>query len=578
MPDLNYYKEGSQKRFGGSNDLGGAILQGAVAYKNTGDSWKNIMDPYTGKYITEALSDWSAQDQTLKNTYSGGVNAYGETLGGFTSNPIIPQNIPSINSSTLTPQPDLSQLIATPQVQSPPIPYIDTTQPMALTQPETDVQKRIKGIIDLNDQSLGEAQYRSQLEQSQGLPDLMKTQNDLTNQLKQLTAEAQAIPLQLQENALGRGITAGGLAPIQTGQLRQNAIKSLSVSSLLEASRGNIALANDLVDRAVKAKFDPIREQIDIATKNLDLILKSPEYTLAEKNRAEQQKQLQENKAKQLAKQEADSKEIYNIGLTALKFGADLQTVQKIQSAKSPQEAIQIGGNFLQDPMAKYELESARLDNILKQEEAKTASLERSLLNEKILTERTQRGQIGKPTSKEIQESQQAVENAKESIPLVQDKINLINSLLNSPGLNSSVGTNKLGRTALTDKLTGSAQSFAGGVTQLLNQETIDTLINLKAKGGTLGALSDQERILLQSAATKIGKWEIKDKNNNGTGKYNIDEASFKAELNRIKELAQRALDKATGKLISSEEKSTLNDLFNSTSTQSMNFNPSSYY
>ena len=92
----------------------------------------------------------------------------------------------------------------------------------------------------------------------------------------------------------------------------------------------------------------------------------------------------------------------------------------------------------------------------------------------------------------------------------------------------------------------GAGQDFAAGVTQLVNKETIDTLVNLKERGGTLGALSDQERILLQSAATKIGTWEVKE-NGIGTGEYNIDEASFKRELQTIKELAQKALERHLG-------------------------------
>ena len=70
--------------------------------------------------------------------------------------------------------------------------------------------------------------------------------------------------------------------------------------------------------------------------------------------------------------------------------------------------------------------------------------------------------------------------------------------------------------------------------------------MNLKARGGTLGALSDQERILLQSAATKIGTWEIK-KDGIGTGRYRVSEEDFKAELNRIKDLAIKAKARALG-------------------------------
>lgn len=127
------------------------------------------------------------------------------------------------------------------------------------------------------------------------------------------------------------------------------------------------------------------------------------------------------------------------------------------------------------------------------------------------------------------------------------EKVGLINSLVNHAGLNSRVGPNSFSRNkfALADRF-GTGQDFAAGVQQLVNKETIDTLVNLKARGGTLGALSDQERILLQTAATKIGGWEIKE-NGFGTGQWNIDETSFKKELETIKRLANKALVKAGG-------------------------------
>ena len=130
---------------------------------------------------------------------------------------------------------------------------------------------------------------------------------------------------------------------------------------------------------------------------------------------------------------------------------------------------------------------------------------------------------------------------------ILTNKVNLIDDLINHPGLDSRVGPNFLARRAFAvfDAF-GAGQDFAAGVTQLVNKETIDTLVNLKERGGTLGALSDQERILLQSAATKIGTWEVKE-NGIGTGEYNIDEASFKRELQTIKELAQKALERHLG-------------------------------
>jgi hypothetical protein len=129
----------------------------------------------------------------------------------------------------------------------------------------------------------------------------------------------------------------------------------------------------------------------------------------------------------------------------------------------------------------------------------------------------------------------------------LNSKITLIDELLNSKGLNSSVGPNRYARLGINPLNDSARQEFAAGVNQLVSKDTIDTLINLKAQGGTLGALSDQERIMLQSAATKIGTWMQRDKNGNLTGKFEISEEAFKKELNRIKTLTKSALDRASG-------------------------------
>lgn len=468
-----------------------------------------------------------------------------------------PQEVPIYNPAGLNSE--MPELTATPQEQ----------QQSELT----------RAIMSLNEQNTGQSTFRAQQENAQGIPDLAKTQNDLSARLKALQNEALAIPLQLQQDATGRGITAGGLQPHQTAALRNNAIQALGVSSLLEASRGNLTLAMDLVDRAVAQKFQPIQEQLDAKIKNLQLIIDDPATKLADLNRANKQKQIQEDRANAIAKQEADAKEVYNIGLTALKYGADLETVQRIQSAKTPQDAIAMGAKFLQDPMAKYELESARLDNILKEEELKMTPLKRQLLSEQIATERTQRAQIGQPTATETKAALEAEALAKDAIPIAQDKLNLIDSLLASPGLKGSVGAYGIARFTPFSADKAARQEFAAGVNQLVNKETIDTLINLKARGGTLGALSDQERILLQSAATKIGSWMQKDKNNNPTGKFEVSEAAFKAELQNIRTLTQRAYDKAAGSVISTADKAVLNAMWSGVSASTPAFiNPADYF
>jgi hypothetical protein len=66
-----------------------------------------------------------------------------------------------------------------------------------------------------------------------------------------------------------------------------------------------------LSDRAVAAKFGPLEAQITAAQKNIDLFMKSPNYTVAEKNQAlKVQAQLEDRKAA-IANQILEQKEVF---------------------------------------------------------------------------------------------------------------------------------------------------------------------------------------------------------------------------------------------------------------------------
>ncbi len=129
----------------------------------------------------------------------------------------------------------------------------------------------------------------------------------------------------------------------------------------------------------------------------------------------------------------------------------------------------------------------------------------------------------------------------------IQSKIASIDNILQDKYLSAAVGPNWISRKSPLSTFTGGKQAFAGSVKQLTSKETMDVLLNLKKAGGTLGALSDQERIMLQNAATKIGAWEVKDDSGMGKGEWNVDEGSFKAELQNIRSLAEKALKNAGG-------------------------------
>jgi hypothetical protein len=132
-----------------------------------------------------------------------------------------------------------------------------------------------------------------------------------------------------------------------------------------------------------------------------------------------------------------------------------------------------------------------------------------------------------------------------EEILPIKQKFDTVTDLITGGAISGTVGPAWFTRLSPLSAFTGEKQNFIAGVEQLVSQETMKTLTDLKSKGGTLGALSDQERIMLQNAATQIGSWKV-EKDGRVTG-YNTTEKAFKKELNNFLEAAGSALLRADG-------------------------------
>lgn len=137
-----------------------------------------------------------------------------------------------------------------------------TAQENTLTPAEQTNKTMQDKLLSLSDQEAGKTMAQTAANNNQGIPALNAQLTDLNSQIVALKNEATAIPIQDQQDAQGRGMTAAGLAPIETGLLRNNTIKALGLSSLASALQGNIATAQAQADAAVKAQFDPIEAQI----------------------------------------------------------------------------------------------------------------------------------------------------------------------------------------------------------------------------------------------------------------------------------------------------------------------------
>lgn len=212
---------------------------------------------------------------------------------------------------------------------------------------EQKTQDLITDISEQTTQLQGQEAERQRLETQFEIPELTKTQEDLSRQLRALQREAQAIPLQLQQESIGRGITEGGLRPLQTARLRENAIQALTTSSLLEAAQGNLSFAQQQVDRALEAKYGPIREEINTKIANLELLLKSPALSAEQEARAQAQLRAQEREKRELDQQLKDEAQIRELALVAAQSGADSVTLRQISTSDSLTEALNLASPFL---------------------------------------------------------------------------------------------------------------------------------------------------------------------------------------------------------------------------------------
>lgn len=287
--------------------------------------------------------------------------AYEATLRGggqtITAESLAPAEAPAFETPEPTYVPDLSYLGALGKTAE-------------LSPEEESAQSLSDRMLELTKPLAGKDQYQMEQEQASGLPGFQAQERDLQARLTGYVNESRAIPLQIQQEFAGRGATAGGVAPIQTARIRENAIKALTVKSLLEATRGSIASAKDNADRAVALKFAPMEAEMKALEKNLEIIQKSPAYTQAEKKRAlEQSLILEERKTAQAQKKE-DESAILAMATAAVANNPGNQqaqmAAQKALATGDLKKAFSILGQYQDDPM---ELRSQILDEEYKRQQ-----------------------------------------------------------------------------------------------------------------------------------------------------------------------------------------------------------------
>jgi hypothetical protein len=436
-----------------------------------------------------------------------------------TQNPIV---LPTLNDNT-----NYQGIISGGNVM------IDSTKTPTVTQQPAWWEKYLGDTMDTTNP------FDSKVSTNQSIVDTateksIKDQQELdvlSASLKGITDEATKQQLQLEAPEGQRtDVTASFLNKQQNEVNRQAAIKALPLQAQILAKQA-IVTGNQNLLTAAQNKLDKTFElQQNYATQlynyNKDIRDKVYEYATAEE------------KAK-LDKISKAEDRVYEEQQATLK---NAQAIAK-EAMDNGQADIASQITALDPKSATYKQDVAKLQAKIVNP---TAELDKQLKELNIENQRLQNSKLRQDLTPKAPTTPEEANIEKENQILgLQDKITSIDNLLNDKAISSAVGPNILARFGY-GALTGANQNFVAGVQQLVSKDTLDTLINLKKAGGTLGALSDQERIMLQSAASKIGTWAIRDKQGNVKG-YNASEDAFKKELKTIKTLSERALKAAGG-------------------------------
>ena len=350
---------------------------------------------------------------------------------------------------------------------------------------------------------------------------------DLNAQASALNREAQAIPLQIQERFKGTGATDAGVAPIQAGELRKNALKALSIgqqsdiaSAALTGSMIKLQAAKDKAQQMVDLKYEPLEQELAIKQKQYDLnkdILKAYD---AKRTEALGIALAKEEKA--LADKKEQDKISQGFILNAIQGKAPQNIVDQAR------EIVAKGGTStdVAETLGEYSLSGAeRLDLAFKNMEMKRLSNEIAL------------GSI---------EGFDGLPMTEEEADVMVSGIESVKALMNNKKLAKSSG-------GLLDRgwfVGADRAEWLADVTSMINSLTLDTFIEAKAKGATFGAMSEGEWEILKASATPLAEKMVKFKFGAKKGKvkrFTGTDEGLKADIRKIYEAQKQNYEARTG-------------------------------
>jgi len=230
---------------------------------------------------------------------------------------------------------------------------------------------------------------------------------------------------------------------------------------------------------------------------------------------------------------------------SALEAQKQLGSLAELEIKRTPTELDIIEQQVKIDTMIK-DMDQIGVEKELSPLERQKRELEIDKLQQDLAKKQTDEDRKKITAGQEVEVLQNKVDSITSIMGTLEDFTGEItkDQKIANEAIENLVGTTGLGRTALLSRYTVKNRNLVSTIHQLTAQDTLDTLKNLKKSGATLGAISEKELNILQSAANKLNDWEVK-KDGVGVGRWNAGEEEFKVELRNILESTQRLQDAA---------------------------------
>lgn len=526
----------------------------------------NKLDPNSQSFtpatpaITPSLAAFNQQMVNAKPPALDTITS--DTMKGVTPVPLATPKAPDYTSTIATTLADLTNLQNQEQAK------VDakTAEGKSLASSQANLQALLGGKEADRQKALTDTGATAAYNQIQ----------DINAQATGLLNEAKAIPIQVENQAMGTGATEAGIAPITSARLRDNALKALSLGQQAAIATANYDKAKNYADQIVNAKYDQIQADINAkitnlqALKDFDLSPAQEKARLAREERLNAEKQVNEDKR-------TNEKALSDLVIKASSQGAPSALLEKAKLATNPMQAATILGAYAGDYW-ETKLKIAQYNKTLAETAKTNAERENagsttvggvpgnspaqswlSQYNSGAMSLEDIYSKIGSSKTAEVTKNQLAsliaAQGGKRVLPMDDSQVAAIDEQIKN--INDLIGTSGYNYKVISGALQGGALGFGGLATgakgdalaiarNLVSNQTLQSLADAKAKGITFGALSEAELSAVANAASRIASKVIKDESGQITG-FSGSESGFKDDLVKIKEGLENSKKKKTG-------------------------------